>query len=195
MNKKSNQRYQETKQKIEICFQELLEKKEIKDVTVSEICRMSNIHRTTFYGHYEDVYDLMQHMVQQAYQEMMSFFISDDDKMTMGDGLRNLFMYIRENQVFFRRFLEGYTDVTFQEEQTPELLVRASKDIMRTLNYKNNRELLYHQTFFSEGLKAVIRMWIAKGCQEAPNEMAEIIVREYGGGGVPPHSLCRNPLY
>ena len=38
---------------------------------------------------------------------------------------------------------------------------------------------MYHQTFFCEGLSAVIRRWIRRGCPESPEEMERIIASEY----------------
>ena len=55
MNTKGNQRYNETKNKIKGTFLGLLKEKEVNQITVTEICKIANIHRTTFYGHYEEV--------------------------------------------------------------------------------------------------------------------------------------------
>ncbi|MCD8023168.1 MAG: TetR/AcrR family transcriptional regulator [Lachnospiraceae bacterium] len=79
MNKKGNQRYAETKEKIETIFSELLKKKDISEITVSEICRLAGIHRTTFYGHYEDIYDLMAKMIADFYVKMMDNFLPVDE--------------------------------------------------------------------------------------------------------------------
>ena len=78
MNTKGNQRFVQTRQKIKGVFLELLSEKKIGEITVSEICRRADIHRTTFYGHFDDVYDLMQNMVEEMYVQLMDFFIVDD---------------------------------------------------------------------------------------------------------------------
>ena len=49
-------------------------KRKIGEITVSEICRRADIHRTTFYGHFDDVYDLMQNMVEEMCVQLMDFF-------------------------------------------------------------------------------------------------------------------------
>lgn len=75
MNTKGNQRFVQTRQKIKGVFLELLREKKIGEITVSEICRRADIHRTTFYGHFDDVYDLMQNMVEEMYVQLMDFLL------------------------------------------------------------------------------------------------------------------------
>lgn len=39
----------------------------------------------------------------------------------------------------------------------------------------------YHIEFFRNGLNAIIRLWLAGGCAESPEEMAEVLKQEYRG--------------
>ena len=48
-----------TKNIIKETFINLLEKKELNKITVSEICKIADINRSTFYRYYLDVYDLL----------------------------------------------------------------------------------------------------------------------------------------
>ena len=48
-----------TKKVIQDTFISLLSKKEIKKITVSEICSIADVNRATFYRYYLDVYDLL----------------------------------------------------------------------------------------------------------------------------------------
>ena len=62
MNTKGNQRAVETENRIKYVFLNLLKEKDISRISVSEICKRAEIHRTTFYVHYKDVADLMEHL-------------------------------------------------------------------------------------------------------------------------------------
>ena len=44
---------------IEDTFLSLLEQKDIGSITVTEICRIADINRATFYRYYVDIYDLL----------------------------------------------------------------------------------------------------------------------------------------
>ena len=55
MNVKNNKRRMESQEKIERAFVELLQSREIKDITVSDIIKMTGLNRSTFYANFEDI--------------------------------------------------------------------------------------------------------------------------------------------
>ena len=58
MNIKNNQRHKETINGIDAAFVSLLNEKELKDISVSELCERAEINRSTFYENYADVFAL-----------------------------------------------------------------------------------------------------------------------------------------
>ncbi|MEW4371653.1 TetR/AcrR family transcriptional regulator [Paenibacillus kandeliae] len=52
-----------TQRLIHQAFVELLQTKEFDDITVSDITRRATINRVTFYTHYTDKYELLEHMI------------------------------------------------------------------------------------------------------------------------------------
>ena len=58
MNQINNKRRRESQERIEKVFVQLIQNKEIYQVSVTEICKLAKINRTTFYANYIDVYDL-----------------------------------------------------------------------------------------------------------------------------------------
>ena len=60
MNKKTDRRTLYTQSVIKESFIKLLHKKHIGKITVTEICKLAEINRATFYIHYHDPYDLME---------------------------------------------------------------------------------------------------------------------------------------
>lgn len=59
MNTPNNKSSKETTAAIDAAFISLMKDKEIKEITVSEICETAKINRSTFYDHYADVLALM----------------------------------------------------------------------------------------------------------------------------------------
>ena len=55
-----DRRVKYTKKIIKDTFLELLSKKDIKKITVSEICNIADINRATFYRYYLDVHNLLE---------------------------------------------------------------------------------------------------------------------------------------
>ena len=52
MNTPNNKRKRESQEKIEKTFLKLIQKKNIEDITVANICELSKINRSTFYANY-----------------------------------------------------------------------------------------------------------------------------------------------
>ena len=58
MNVKNNKRRRESQDKIEKAFVELLQTREIKEITVSDIIKLTGLNRSTFYANYIDILDV-----------------------------------------------------------------------------------------------------------------------------------------
>ena len=58
MNIKNNKRKRASMQKIEQVLIELLQTKELNQISVSDICKRANLNRSTFYANYVDIYGL-----------------------------------------------------------------------------------------------------------------------------------------
>lgn len=178
MNKKDNRRYSDTEQRIDRVFMELLEKKELKEITVSEICRRADIHRTTFYGHYTDVYDLMYKMLGRTYEKLMEGFIQEEH-FSLKQGFLEAFRLVEKNKTFFRYYLEHKSFAGIDFIRVPHHLREKEDALVREMGYGDREELLYHQEFFNGGLQALLRRWIQRDCKESPEEMYSLLEKEY----------------
>ena len=55
MNAKDNKRHQETLQRIYTTFAALLRDQELNKISVTELCEIATIERSTFYANFEDI--------------------------------------------------------------------------------------------------------------------------------------------
>lgn len=60
MNIRMNQRRIATREKIESAFIALLQSKAVREITVTEVCELAGVNRSTFYENYADVSALAQ---------------------------------------------------------------------------------------------------------------------------------------
>jgi len=171
MNVKNNARRRESLEKIEKAFIELLQTRELKEITVSEIIKMAGLNRSTFYANYLDIYDLAD-KTRKILEDEFSNLFADYDYFTEHSGALKMFTHIQENQLFYRTYFKlCYDDKHLITTYSTE---RAEKEHM-------DSHLKYHIEFFRNGLNAIIRMWLDNGCKETPEEMAEVLKREYRG--------------
>ncbi len=70
MEKEADQRVRMTKMLLRRGLIDLLEKKQLRDISVTELCRQSGINRGTFYAHYKDIDDLHRGIEEEVFAEI-----------------------------------------------------------------------------------------------------------------------------
>ncbi len=171
MNTKNNKRRRESIRKIEKAFVQLLQTNEINRISVSDICKITGLNRSTFYSNYLDIYDLADKVRENLEQEFSNLF-SDYDYYHERSGALKMFEHIKENQIFYNTYFKLCYDSKHL------LCVYDRKRAELELGKENVK---YHIEFFRNGLNAIIKMWLAGGCKESPEEMAEMLKLEYRG--------------
>lgn len=169
MNKPNNKKRKSSIEKIEKTFLQLIQKKNIEDISVSNICEIAKLNRSTFYSNYIDIYDLAEKVKNQMAKEFADFQISKNSKLD-SDGYLTMFKYIKENQIFFKTYFK-------LESICPNVPFQYHTELAE--KYYDNKHIDYHIEFFRAGLNAVIKKWLSNGCKETPEEINEIITSEY----------------
>lgn len=83
-----------------------------------------------------------------------------------------MFQHIKENQIFYKTYFK----LCYDDKHLISIYDgrRAEKEHIDT-------NIKYHIEFFRNGLNAIIKIWLAGGCKESPEEMAEVLKQEYRG--------------
>ena len=172
MNTPNNRRRKESREKIEKVFVELLQTRDLSQISVSDICKQAGLNRTTFYANYTDIYgladsirDRLEANLSALYQEEYATGINSNDYL-------KLFRHIQQNQIFYQTYFKlGYDNKYKIISYDTELAQKHFQD----------RFIHYHMEFFKSGLTRIIKLWLQNGCRETPEEMFEIIKSEYQG--------------
>lgn len=171
MNVKNNKRRKDSQEKIEKSFIELLQTRELKDITVSDIIKSTGLNRSTFYANYMDILDLAD-KTRKNLENTFSNLFAEYDYFHERSGALLMFSHIKENQIFYKTYFKlCYDDKHLISTYDDE---RAKKECL-------DKNLVYHIEFFRNGLNAIIKLWLKNGCQESPEEMAEVLKQEYRG--------------
>ncbi|MBQ9914917.1 MAG: TetR/AcrR family transcriptional regulator [Clostridia bacterium] len=167
MNVKNNKRKRESIEKIEKAFMNMLMTKELSEISVTDICKQTGLNRSTFYANFLDIYDLADKLRESLEQDFNAQFTERSQQSAL-----TMFQHIYDNQLFYRIYFKlGY------DQQNQTLVydkTRAEKDF-------SGKYVNYHIEFFRNGLNSIIKLWLAGGCQETPEEMEEILKSEYRG--------------
>ena len=169
MNTPNNKKRKKSQEQIEKVFLQLIQKKNIDEISVSTICEIANLNRSTFYANYIDIYDLAEKIKKNMEIEFAQFQLSNNAKQD-SNGYLNMFRCIKDNQIFFKTYFK-------LEEISNEIPTQYRIDLAE--KYYNNKFIDYHIEFFRAGLNAIIKKWLNNNCKETPEEINEIIESEY----------------
>lgn len=172
MNTKNNRRRRESIERIEKVFIELLQTKELHEITVSDICKRCELNRSTFYANYADIYELADKVREELEKEVNLLYEAERTQSFNSNDYLRLFRHIKENQLFYRTYFKLGYDNQFKLRYYDTH--QAKKDF-------DNQYIEYHIEFFRSGFNAIVKKWLAGGCKETPEEMDEIIHSEYQG--------------
>lgn len=172
MNTKNNRRRRDSIRRMEQAFIDLLQTRELNEITVSELCQRSGLNRSTFYANFVDLYDLADKIREHLEEEVGRLYEGEKGQGFSSDDFLKLFRHIRDNQLFYLTYFKlGY------DGRHQVLLYDASQ----ARRYFDDRYIDYHLAFFKSGFNAIVKMWLAGGCRETPEEINEIIQSEYRG--------------
>ena len=104
MNVKNNKRRRESQDKIEKAFLELLQPREIKEITVSDIIKLTGLNRSTFYANYIDIFDLADKTREKLEADFSNLF-ADYDYVNEHSGVLKMFTHIKETSFSIRLIL------------------------------------------------------------------------------------------
>ena len=95
-----DRRVKYTKMVLKESFIELLEKKDISQITIKEICEDADINRATFYAHYNDQYDLMSKIENEMLDNIKAHlgeFNQKDENLNVVMLTEKIFEYLKGN--------------------------------------------------------------------------------------------------
>lgn len=171
MNVKNNKRRKESQEKIEKAFVKMLQERELKDITVSDLIKETGLNRSTFYANYMDIFDLADKVRHRLENDFGTLF-ADYDYFNERNGALKMFKHIKENQIFYKTYFK----LCYDERHLISVF-----DPKRAEQENMSANLRYHIEFFRNGLNAIIKLWLANGCRESPEDMAEVLRSEYRG--------------
>ena len=169
MNTPNNKKRRQSRERIEKAFIELMQEREINEVSVTEICKLAQINRTTFYSNYEDVYALASAVLQTLVSEVDNLYYEEVSKGFNSNDFGKLLRHIYENQLYYKTCFKLGIDK----------LPIGQYDFSAAERYFGGKYVEYHIEYFRAGFNQIIKMWLEGGCRETPEEMKYILESEY----------------
>ena len=178
--KKEDRRVRRTKKLLTQALTELLQKKQVNEITVKELTDLADMNRGTFYMYYRDIFDMLEKIEDELFQKLdviAQTHEHGDPTQQVKPILLDLFRFIEENQEVCRVLLSPNGDMNFLHrlyEAIRERSLEIWKDQMGSLGEK---EFDYRYSFVIFGCAGMIRAWVNRSCQETDMQMAELADR------------------
>ena len=168
---KEDRRVRKTKKALREGLAELLMEKSIQNITVKELTDKADVHRSTFYSNFNDIFDLynqIEDVVIQELKDIVSAEYSFDTKAFFGV----LFRYIADNKKVCRLILEGSVNSTFFN-RIFDLLKDSGIDCWRReYNLTAPAEVIEpYVYFFLTGSLGLVGKWAANNFEPQADEL------------------------
>lgn len=179
---KENRKIVYTKSVIKESLFELLETKELSKITVKELCGLADINRSTFYSHYEDVYDLVQKIEDHIFESVMSNIniegIQQDSQQAL---FEEIFFQLKKNKSEVHIvYLNPESGKCF-ERIFNKVYEYASRVLKAHFVDLSDAEIKHVYSYISRGGAGIVASWLENGMLEEPKDMASLMIRSLKG--------------
>ncbi len=171
-----DRRVRKTRMQLRSGLTQLMREKPIKDITVRELAQLVDINRCTFYLHYRDIYDMVEQVEQEVFEEYEAL-IQAHPSSELQDGsfpmLLDLYRFFQQNADLCAAFLGGNGDMSFFNKLIGLLRERVFEYWLQERKM-DPEQFDYFFSFIASGCIGMIREWFNRDMRETPEQMAEM---------------------
>lgn len=183
------QRNTRTEAAIRSAFITLMKQKGLAAMTVSDIARLANINRGTFYTHYTDKFDLCQQLIDDAQNDLTAIMRSSGSnnnhrndhghtEVISYDMILACLQYIKHDYAFFDAISHSGNDMELYnkcKDLLAELLMMESAHISQYQRFADDIPPVYAKEMLASSAMSAIWLWLKRGCVEPPETIAHLI--------------------
>lgn len=168
---------------------ELLNRKNYEFITIKEICKKAGVNRSTFYLHYDNIYDLLCESIENINKKFLSYFAESHAEITnkiKSNNKEQLILitpeyllpylnYIKENKVVYQ--VSAKHPIMMQSEKKYNLLQEnILYPIFNRFDIQENMRK-YFSAYYIHGVYAIIDEWIKDDCKDDISLIIDAIIK------------------
>lgn len=170
MMKLEDKRVRRTKKLLREALTALMQEKDFKDITVTDLVERADINRGTFYVYYRDVYDLREKIEDEMIEDCREM-IGDYMPCHVGQSLRPMLQravdYVEENREIACSLLRTSGAYSFEAKMME--IVEQSR--LAILKRRDKKAETYAARFVAGGVVCMMEKWLAD-----PNPMPKNVL-------------------
>ena len=170
-----DRRIRKTKLALQKSLATLFHEKDLSSITIKELTDSADIHRSTFYTHYEDIFALYTEIENQVIQEL-TYLVKENMSLDLQIYYQLLLDYVDEHKVLSKILFSHHTPQSFLE-RLRILFKNACFKSWGTLMKKEeiSIELDYLAEYHVQGSFTIIKKWVDANFDYSKTQLADII--------------------
>lgn len=154
---------------------QLMNEKDIKDISVKELSDLVDINRGTFYLHYNDIYDMLDKVEDELFREFNEILdrnLTEQTKIIPSNAiLLDIFSFLEKNYDISKVMLGPHGDLAFVN-RLKELVKERLRHILELEHAGENLEYFY--SFIVSGFVGIIETWLNHENPLPPEKIADL---------------------
>ncbi len=172
-----DRRVRKTRNMLRKGLSQLLREKPAKDITVRELSTLVDINRGTFYLHYRDIYDMVEQIENEMFEEFQRIIDTHKSSRLMREPLPTLldvFRYLADNADMCAVLLGKHGDAAFVERLKSLIRDKCAAEWKKSAVVDNEAFVEYRIVFYITGCVGIFERWLNSGMKETPEDMARL---------------------
>lgn len=188
--KKEDRRVRRTKKLLSQGLIELMQHKQVKDITVRELADLVDVNRGTFYLYYRDIFDLLEQLEEELFEQLNAVILSHKGEPVLTHVrpmLADVFRIVAENKEICRVLLSDNGDIKFLQKLSDVIQEKLRTEWLHGYVH-NETEFEYRYAFGALGFVGLLRTWLHRDCAESAEGMAVLadsLIRQGIMNGIP----------
>ena len=165
----------------------LLEKKEFEYITITEICEVASVNRSTFYLHYENTSDLLAETTKYILDKHLTYYSVDTKRITerfvncdledllfaTSEYLSPYLTFVKENRRIFKVSIKHFNSMKMHEVYG-KMFTYIFNPILERFHVPEKKRN-YLIKFYLTGIFAIVTEWLDKDCSDDMDTIIKII--------------------
>ena len=156
---------------------ELMFTKPVQNITVRELTDYVNLNRGTFYLHYKDIPDLLEHLENDMLDEFTEINNSYDREGLNGKPfplICDLFKFLGKNAEFIKLVLVSNQEVNFKNRLKDIIRDRCINDWDKIFAHTDPELSDIYSSYVLSGCIGIIENWVLNNTRQTPEELARL---------------------
>ena len=172
-----DRRVRRTRERLRESLLALLGEKDLRAVTVKELTDRADVNRGTFYAHYRDIYDMLERMEEELFEEftaLLDAYTQADLERGLEPILRDVFFFVDRHAMLCLRLMAGDQENVFFQRLRREIHRRAMEEWGELYGFAAAPDGERQLAFVVSGAIGMVQSWLTDGRKEPPEDMAAL---------------------